>query len=158
MKELRERIDVAAPVELTEAGLMAFFDVRQDANGVTRMRLRVVLDGSHVAIEREVRVTARAGRDDEGLNDLVRITWQPEGTVVFPQFEGTLVAWGGEDPASSVIELRGHYAPPLGAAGQVFDEAIGLRIAQATAHEFLRDIKREIESRAKFTKRAPNGE
>lgn len=158
MKELRERIAVECAVEATEAGLIAFFEVRQGVDGITRMRLRVVLDGSHVAIEREVRVTAQVGRDNDNLNDLVRITWQPEGTVVFPQFEGTLVAWGEDDPAKSFIELRGHYAPPLGAAGQVFDEVIGFKIAQATAHEFLRDIKREIEGRAKFTKRESNGD
>ena len=91
---------------------------------ITRMRLRVPMDGT-VALEREVRIEAREARDDENLNNLMRIAWQPEGTVMFPRFEGTLVAWGEDDPAQSFIELRGHYTPPLGAAGQVFDELIG---------------------------------
>ena len=72
---------------------------------------------------------------------------------MFPRFEGTLVVWGEDDASSSFIELRGEYTPPLGAAGQVFDEAIGYRIAQTTAQQFLGDIKREIEARARFTKK-----
>ena len=154
MKELREEIGVDCSVEWAESGLRAFFEARQEADGATRMRLRVMLDGSSLALEREVRVTARSDRDDDNLNDLLRVSWQPEGPAVFPKFEGTLIAWGDEDPARSSIELRGHYTPPLGAAGQVFDEAIGYRIAQATAHELLRDIKREIEARAAFSRQA----
>ncbi|MGA7571447.1 MAG: hypothetical protein WBG27_08925 [Candidatus Aquilonibacter sp.] len=148
MKELRERAMVECPVEQTEAGLIAFFAVRQDADGLTRMRLRVPMDGT-LSLEREVRIEAREGRDDDNLNKVVRVAWEPEGTVIFPRFEGTLLAWGEDDPTRSSIELRGHYTPPLGAAGQVFDELIGFQIAQATAREFLRDIKRGIESRSK---------
>jgi hypothetical protein len=55
---------------------------------------------------------------------------------------------GNEDPAHSVIELDGHYFPPLGPGGQVFDEAIGQHIARTTAHEFLDDIKQWIETAA----------
>ncbi len=156
MKELRERIAVEVPAEEAEAGLMAFFDAREDASGVTRMRLRVPMDGAF-ALEREVRISARETRDDQNLNNLLRIAWEPEGSVMFPRFEGTLVVWGEDDPASSFVELSGEYTPPLGAAGQVFDEAIGYRIAQATAQQFLGDIKREIEARARFTKKVSNG-
>ncbi len=152
MKELRERAALESPVEQTEAGLRAFFAAREDANGLTRMRLRVSMDGA-LSLDREVRIEAREGRDEGNLNNLVRIAWEPEGTVIFPRFEGTLLAWGEDDPAKSFIELRGHYTPPLGAAGQVFDELIGFAIAQATAREFLLDIKRDIESRAAFKAR-----
>lgn len=157
MKELREQAPVACPVLETEAGLVTFFAARQDANGVTHMRLRVPMDGGSMSLEREVRVEARTGRDDDNLNNVVRVAWEPEGAVIFPRFEGALTVWGEDDPAASFIELRGQYTPPLGAAGQVFDEMIGHQIAQATAREFLRDIKREIESRARFKKKVSNG-
>lgn len=147
MKELRERAPVGCPVDQTEAGLRAFFAARQDADGLTRMHLRVPMDGT-LSLDREVRVEARAGRDEDNLNNVVRIAWEPEETVIFPRFEGVLLAWGEDDPQHSFIELRGHYTPPLGAAGQVFDDVIGYKIAQTTAREFLRDIKRDIESRA----------
>ncbi len=149
MKELRERIAVGCPVEDVEAGLIGFFEAREDANGTTRMRLRVPMDDM-VALEREVRFEAHQTRDEQNLNNLIRIAWQPEGSVMFPRFEGTLVVWGEEDPAQSFIELAGHYTPPLGAAGQIFDEIIGFKIAQTTAQQFLTEIKREIEARATF--------
>ena len=155
MKELRERIAVGCPVEVVEAGLIGFFEARQDANGITRMRLRVPMDDM-VALEREVRIEAREARDDQNLNNLIQIAWQPEGSVMFPRFEGTLVVWGEDDPGQSFVELAGHYTPPLGAAGQAFDEVIGYKIAQTTAQQFLGDIKREIEARGRFTKKVSN--
>jgi len=156
MKQLRERIAVGCPVEDVEAGLIGFFEAREDAEGVTRMRLRVPMDGK-LALEREVRFEAHQTRDEQNLNNLIEIAWQPEGTVMFPRFEGTLVVWGEDDPASSFVELSGHYTPPLGAAGQVFDEIIGFKIAQTTAKQFLAEIKREIEARGHFTKKVSNG-
>lgn len=156
MKELRERIAVGCPVEDVEAGLIGFFEAREDANGTTRMRLRVPMDDM-VALEREVRFEAHQTRDEQNLNNLIRIAWQPEGSVMFPRFEGTLVVWGEEDPAQSFIELAGHYTPPLGAAGQIFDEIIGFKIAQTTAQQFLTEIKREIEARGRFKKNVSNG-
>jgi len=156
MKQLRERIAVGCPVEDVEAGLIGFFEAREDAEGVTRMRLRVPMDGK-LALEREVRFEAHQTRDEQNLNNLIEIAWQPEGTVMFPRFEGTLVVWGEDDPASSFVELSGHYTPPLGAAGQVFDEIIGFKIAQTTAKQFLAEIKSEIEARGHFTKKVSNG-
>jgi len=100
-----------------------------------------------LAIDREVRVEAWRARDDQNLNDIIRINWAPEGSVALPKFQGTLVAWGDGAPRSSYIELDGLYDPPLGVAGQVFDAAIGHKIAESTAREFLEDLKRAIESR-----------
>ncbi|MGB6985964.1 MAG: hypothetical protein WBD74_08355 [Candidatus Aquilonibacter sp.] len=156
MKELRERAAVECPAEEAETGLTAFFAVREDAGGVARMRLHVPMDGV-VSLDREVRIQARETRDDQNLNNVVRVAWQPEGTVIFPAFEGTLVVWGEDNPNISFIELRGEYTPPLGAAGQAFDELIGFRIARATAQQFLGDIRREIEARAHFQKHISKG-
>jgi len=155
MKELRERVAIGGPVEEAEAGLVSFFSAREDASGVARMRLRVPMDGV-VSLDREVRIEACETRDEDNLNNVMRIAWQPEGTVIFPRFEGTITAWGEDDPNVSFIELVGHYTPPLGAAGQVFDEAIGHRIARATAQQFLGDIRREIEARMRFKKPVSN--
>ncbi|MBV8530143.1 MAG: hypothetical protein JO104_02415 [Candidatus Eremiobacteraeota bacterium] len=87
-------------------------------------------------------------RNDVHRKELVQIRWAPEGTTVFPTFEGTLTI-RGENPASpSHLELDGAYTPPFGIAGQVFDAAIGHRIAKATAREFLKDVKHAIEGAA----------
>jgi hypothetical protein len=100
-----------------------------------------------LSLDREVRVEVWQDRDDQNLNDLIRINWAPEGSVVFPKLQGTLVVWADGNHNSSYLELDGTYDPPLGIAGQLFDEVIGHRIAETTAREFLKDLKRAIESR-----------
>jgi hypothetical protein len=117
------------------------------------MRLRVPVKGTSqgVFLDREVRIEAWRDRDDQNLNDLIRIRWTSEGSVVFPKFAGTLVVWGEGDADLSFIELDGDYKPPLGLAGELFDETIGHRIAQSTARELLKDLKRGIEAESRAT-------
>ena len=138
MRKLREQTVVECPVEDAEARLRVFWYARRALDGRVRMRLHV--------LDREVRVEAQEGRDEQQLNDVTHVSWQPEGRTILPHFEGTLVVWGEDDPTRSFIELDGCYHSPLGAAGLVFDEAIGHQIAQATAREFLRDLKTGIEA------------
>jgi hypothetical protein len=149
MTHLRERAEVDCPLAETEARLDAYFESLRSADGIARMRLRVPVNGLAsglgVSFDREVRVEARRARDEENLNDITRITWSPEGRAVFPQFEGTLVTWGSDNGKASYVEIDGAYEPPFGAAGEIFDEAIGRRLAFLTAREFLRDLKRAIE-------------
>ena len=38
------------------------------------------------------------------------------------------------------LDLTGHYEPPLGIVGNVFDAAVGHRIAEATVQQFIRDV------------------
>jgi hypothetical protein len=145
---LRDHTAVCGSVSETQVRLESYLAAQRGGNGVARFRLRVPLDGpAHgISLDREVRIEAWRDRDDQNLNDLIRIRWTPEGTVVFPRFSGTLVVWGDENPEVSYIELDGEYKPPLGATGQLFDEVIGHRLAEATAREFLRDVKDGIES------------
>jgi hypothetical protein len=146
MTHLREQISVASPAEMTEFRLENYLASLRGSNGVAKLRLRVPIDAPlGVSVDREVRVEARRGRDDENLNDLIRISWSPEGRTVLPSFSGTLVVWGETGKKLSYIELDGAYTPPLGTAGQVFDETIGRQIAESTAREFLKDLKRAIE-------------
>jgi hypothetical protein len=148
MTRLRESTLVETPARQCIARLEHFFASLKGKDGVARIRLRVPTDGParQLSIDREVRVEARRASGEARLDDLMLIRWMPEGTGVFPTFEGILlVRDGGEGDASS-IELDGNYTPPFGAAGQVFDAAIGHRIAHATARELLKDLKRAIES------------
>jgi hypothetical protein len=147
MPRLRDATSVTCSVEETEARLERFLGSLRDKDGVSRLRLRVPTDGptQGLSIDRQVHVEARRARDADNLNDVIAITWMPEGTAVFPTFEGTLVTWGEQNANLSYIELDGSYTPPFGAAGQLFDAAIGQRIAQTTAREFLRDLKDAIE-------------
>ena len=148
MPRLRDTTPVSGSVERTQAELERFLLSLRGGNGVARLRLRVPMDGIFfgISLDRDVRIEAHRTRDAENLNDVIRIAWTPEGTMVFPSFEGTLIVWSEGDPNLSYIELDGSYKPPLGTAGQVFDATIGQSIAHATAREFLKDLKAAIES------------
>ncbi len=146
MTQLRDHVAVARSVDDAQSRLDAYLASLRGQDGIARMRLRVPLasDGVQLSLDREVCVEAARARDDN-LNDLIRISWKPEGSVVFPIFEGTLVVWGEDDPKASFIEIDGRYTPPFGAAGQMFDAVIGHRIAQQTARELLNDLKAAVE-------------
>ncbi len=144
MPRLSDRIAVDCSVEQTSRGIDRFLNSFKGRDGVARLRLRVPTDGPPhgFAIDREVRIEVR--RPTEAGEGTI-IVWKPEGTVALPTFEGTLVACSNGVPDRSYIELEGSYTPPFGVAGQIFDAAIGKRIAQATAREFLKDLKAAIE-------------
>lgn len=151
MTHLRSRTSVECGVCEAEVRLYEFFEAQRRANGTAKMRLRVPIappaSGLRISLSREVQITARRTRDDENLDDLIHITWQPEGRSVLPTFEGTLIVRSEEDAGRSYIELDGYYTPPFDGTGALFDEVIGHRIAQSTAREFLADLKRTIEKK-----------
>ncbi len=153
MTRLHDEMSVDCTIAETQARLDAFFASLRTRDGTARIRLRVPITSSPssygIAIGREVRVEARHKRDEERDMDVVEIAWKPEGTSVFPHFEGTLAVKHDHAPERCTIELDGCYTPPFGAAGQVFDAAIGQQIAHATAREFLRDLKSAIEAPAR---------
>lgn len=138
MPRLRDRISIERSAEQTQDGLEQLLRSLRGKDGASRVRLRVPINGRTIApnlsIGREVSIEVRNG---------LAISWAPEGTLVFPSFEGTLAVRG--DSNRSYIELDGSYTEPFGAAGQRFDATVGHEIAQATAREFLGDLRRAIE-------------
>lgn len=73
------------------------------------------------------------------------VEWQATGPrSLFPRFDGTLSI---EPLAPDRCELRlaGRYRPPLGAAGQVLDEAVLARVARATVRALLRRVAAVLE-------------
>ncbi len=69
------------------------------------------------------------------------VAWQPVHAGPFPAFAGTLFITTDEaSPDESIITLDGHYHPPLGVAGDVFDAIVGRHIAQASATDLLERI------------------
>lgn len=143
---LRDHIAVSCPIAEAQSRLETFFAKNRGSDGVTHLGLRVPLGGiaDGLALEHEANVEARRGRDDQNLNDLIRIRWQPEGGGPYPSFEGTLVTWAEHDPTETFIELDGTYTPPLGAGGEAFDASLGRAIAHRTARAFLEDVGRAI--------------
>jgi len=141
---------VERSVKQSHAALERFFRSLEASDGVARLRLhvpmRVTAKQYGLSIDREVRIEARPVRNPGQEAEVMEISWVPEGTAMFPRFDGRLFVTGFGNAAMSYVELDGHYTPPFGAAGQVFDAAIGQRIAQATAREFLADLKATIET------------
>lgn len=146
MPPLREATRVGRTVEQALAALDRFFVSLKSPNGVARLRLRVPTDGTKrygLSLDREVRVEARPAREPE--DNVFEISWVPEGTAIFPRFDGKLFVTGFGNPNVSYVEVDGFYTPPFGTAGQIFDAVLGQRIARATAREFLKDLKAAIE-------------
>ena len=147
-RRLRDHIAVACPAGEADSRLESFFAGSRDADGVAHLALKVPLEGvpgfSGLALEHAVRVRAWRDRDDQNLNDLIRITWEPEGGGPYPAFEGTLATWRETDPPRTFIELDGTYEPPMGIAGETFDAAMGHAIAHRTVRALLDDLGRAI--------------
>jgi len=149
MRILRDAVNVQRSVAETRTALERFFASLKRADGVARLRLRVPTDGAQngygISLDREVRIEARS-IPHTGNAEQIEISWMPEGMLVFPRFDGTLTVSADTAAHGSRIELDGCYTPPFGAAGQLFDAAIGHRIAQRTAREFLNDLKDAVEN------------
>ena len=150
MPPLREITPVERSAKQAHAALERFFRSLKTSDGVARLRLRVPMrlpaKQYGLSIDREVRIEARPVRHPGRDAEVMEISWVPEGTAIFPRFDGSLFVTGFGNAALSYVELDGYYTPPFGAAGQIFDGAIGQRIAQATAREFLADLKTTIET------------
>ncbi len=145
MTEIRETIDVPLPSSVTETNVLRYFENQRSADGAVTIPLRVPLRDfglpDALAIERDVAVHAGKRRDAENLNDEIGITWEPADQGPYPVFAGRIIVWSEGNPNESFIQLDGSYEPPLGAAGELFDAAIGHLIAERTARTFLNDLR-----------------
>jgi hypothetical protein len=145
MSNLRESIDVECPTFYAMRHAERFFALRRRDHTPGMLTLRVdfsslKLPGTSEA-RHEVRVKHELSEKD-GAKKLA-LSWDPQDRSV-PQFAGTLCA-GEKDPGSTTLTLEGTYTPPLGVAGAAFDLVAGRKIASATAHALLEDIKAFIE-------------
>ena len=148
MTRLRDTALIDRPIQTTREGLERFFLSLRGKDGIARLHLRVPTDsaphGYGISLDREVRIEARPAGSEFG-QAFIEIAWMAEGLLVFPRFDGKLRIFRNGDPNHTRIELEGSYTPPFGPAGQLFDAAIGHRIAQRTAREFLKDLKDAVE-------------
>ena len=113
------------------------------------LRLRVPVGppvgGQGLALDKGVIATLSRSPQHRALEDRIGVAWQAdvEGEP-FPRFDGAL-SLEAASPKASTLTLEGRYDPPLGAAGKLFDAALGHRIAEATARELLKEIADRIE-------------
>jgi hypothetical protein len=103
-----------------------------------------------VNVGRDVTATfAPTGDELNRQEQRMSIRWAPKGGGPFPAFAGVL-ALSAQPGSQCLLTLEGDYEPPLGLAGEVFDAALGQRIAHATAQELLHRIKAVMEASARL--------
>jgi hypothetical protein len=140
---------VMCSTALTETYAEHYLEDLGNPSGSVCFRLRVPTADLSIpgGVVLEKGVIAKVSRkfDDAHINKLITIEWEPEGGA-FPRFSGTLIAEPVDDGSSTLI-LDGQYTPPGGAAGALFDGAVGFWIARATARELLRQIRDGVEAK-----------
>src|SRR5579863_10367908 len=120
MTSLKESTFLDCTADQTQQGLEHFFNSLRKRDGISRFRLRVPVRGTNygLSLDREVLVEARRARYDGDARERFEIAWMPEGSVVFPRFEGTLAIANNSDSGHSCIELYGSYTPPFDGTGK----------------------------------------
>jgi hypothetical protein len=150
MSDISERILVRCPVNQAARHLSAFIRANGNNDGdVMRVRLCLPLEfspGAGTAIERPVIATVIALGSAQDPLPTYSISWAPETPGPFPNFVGALAIANDESYDAFRLVLAGHYDPPFGPAGTVFDSAVGRRIAHACTHHFLEEIRDFIEA------------
>jgi len=162
MSDIRERVFVACPLAHARRYLARVLPVDSPVPQRLELRLPVPVPGAAGAgLEHEVIATWSPAQDPTHESEPWHLSWAPRNRRLYPSFDGTLAIMAGEDYESCRLVLEGSYVPPLGVAGEVFDAAVGRRIAEATGRELLRTIASRMEEAYRADaaqKQAPGGE
>lgn len=110
------------------------------------LQLTAEIPLTHIELAKDVQVEYTQ-RDGATADDPWRVHWQPEPGGVYPAFEGELCVRPQEEGDAAILELQGHYRPPLGAVGRAFDAVLGRKIAMETARKLLDGIAHEMQTR-----------
>jgi hypothetical protein len=143
VSELSASERVSSPATFTAAFIAGYLERFKTSENGLRLRLHVPAEqfGLVGGIDLERDVVATVDWVDGGaLEKGLTIRWEPAGGGPYPTFSGLLYTTP-EGEEKSVLTLVGHYSPPGGAAGTLFDGALGAWIARATAHDLLRRLR-----------------
>lgn len=145
MSNLKETIEVDCPPFYAMHHAERFFTVHRREHTPGKLTLRVDLSSLKLPGTSQARheVTVKHELATAGGESKLALSWDPQDPTV-PRFAGTLSS--GEKDGKTLLTLDGTYQPPLGVAGAAFDLVVGNKIAAATGHALLEDIKQFIES------------
>ena len=145
MNHINVSISVEKPVSETLVRLTDFLrEFAPLAEMPLVLRAPFDISALHVGLTLERSVVARfapLGQSSEAY----AVAWQPAAGGPFPAFSGTIYVTADESRNESIVTLDGHYHPPLGVAGDVFDVIIGRHIAQASVTDLLQRITQYID-------------
>ncbi len=143
MQRLRVEADVDLPYGSIGSALRRYFASRIGRDGAARIPVRVPTVATHVTpcvrFEREVYVEVRMPEGARAAS--AQVSWRPEGSAVFPSFDGRLAWHRLPENAGARIAVDGFTTPPGEDNGYRFDPAIGAQLAEATAHAFLLAVR-----------------
>ena len=141
MTSIVEKDLVHAPLASADRILQAFFAAHPAPDGA---RARIVLHAGDVAQPAIVELTPAHRPED--MTPRYAIHWEAEGGGLYPNFDGELNVEADQDYNAFWFVLNGTYVAPGGVAGQLFDAAVGRRIAVATARGLLGEMRTETEA------------
>ena len=76
----------------------------------------------------------------------LEFTWEAtQQAGLFPKMDATLTAYPVA-PDETQLDLHGRYRPPMGTVGMAFEVTAGHRVAEATLHRLLHDVRNQIMS------------
>jgi hypothetical protein len=149
MTDISERLVVHCPAKEASHHLSAFIAEHQLGDGTIRIGLRLPISlfaNRRSLIERQVVATLYPLRAAHDPHPTYSVTWSPRGGGPFPDFAGALAVEKSAHNDFFGLLVSGHYEPPFGTVGALFDAALGRRIAQASARDLLRSIADYIEN------------
>ena len=111
---------------------------------VATLRLNVGAVELGVDVQLQVKgVTDEVGATGDPRTRL-DFSWQAtQQASLFPKMDASLTTYP-LSPDETQLDLYGRYQPPLGALGTVIDVTAGHRVAEATLHRLLRDVRNQI--------------
>lgn len=111
------------------------------------LELTAAFPATNIKLSKRVRVTYAPAFDPMHFDQPWHVRWEPEPGGIYPSFDGQLVVRADESYRFAILELHGTYTPPLGAAGRMFDAALGHTIAATTAQRLLQNIAADMVDR-----------
>lgn len=149
MSDISERLVVHCPDREASRHLAAFIADHQVGDGTVRIALRLpigVFADRRTLIERRVVATLYPLRSISDPHPTYSVTWSAKGGGPFPKFAGALAVEKAPHDDCFGLVVSGHYDPPLGVAGTIFDATLGRRIAHSSARDLLRSIADYVEN------------
>jgi len=78
----------------------------------------------------------------------IALEWRsPHSSRIFPSMKASLVLFALTETRTQ-LELRGAYHPPMGKPGEVIDESVGYRLAEAAMTGFLHQVAARLREEA----------
>jgi hypothetical protein len=129
--------------------LAAFIGQRRNRDGTVHIALRLpfrMFATRKSPIQRRVIATFYPIHSLGDEHSTYSVSWSAEGGGPFPEFAGALAVENLPRDDCFGLILSGHYEPPMGKIGAMFDAILGNRIAHGSTQELLRSIAAHVEN------------